>query len=161
MPRVKGRATKSATVRAEPSPLAQDKNALWNDYFSCYNRTPLGDAVQAIVDTLAQKRQAGVGKVTLIGGIEALLARAVAPDLCPGPTVIDLAGFAADEDVAYLERAYAPCLRAVGGLHTAALLVSSKPLLLHNTQRRFRAENIVCRLEPEKLSEDEIQRWLG
>lgn len=161
VPVVKGRATKSATVQANLTPLTQDKSALWSNFYSCYNRTPLGDAVQVIVDQLAQKRREGVGKVTLIGGIEALLARAVAPELCPGPTVIDLAGFAADDDAAYLERAYAPCLRGVGGLHTAALLASSKPLLLHNTQARFRAENISCRLEPGKLTDDEIKRWLG
>lgn len=161
VPTIKGRATKSATVTAEAAMLVQDKNALWSNFFSCYNRTSLGDRVQAIVDTLAQKRREGVGKVTLIGGVEALLARAVAPDLCPGPTVIDLGGFAADDDAAYLERAFAPCLRGLGGLHTAALLAASKPLLLHNTQARFRAENIACRLEPSRLSDDEIQRWLG
>ena len=146
-------------------PLAQDSGALWKDFYSCYNRTALGDRVQAVIDSLVQHRtKDDAGPTVLIGdgeaGLWVLLARALAPDLCPGPTIVDMQGFAADDDDAYLERAYAPGLRGIGGLYTAALLANAKPLLLHNTHRKFRAENISCRLEPEKLSYEETMAWL-
>lgn len=160
VPAGKGRGKRADALRTIAAPLEHDPKLLWDNFYSCYNRTPLGEQVQAVLNNMAQARQAGVGKLTLIGGIEVLLARAVAPELCPGPTVVDLGGFAADDDAAYLERAYAPGLRGIGGLHTAALLANKKPLLLHNTQRRFRAENIACRLEPERLSDEEIGAWL-
>jgi hypothetical protein len=159
-PEGKGKKGRADWIKIAAAPLDHDPKALWKDFFSCYNRTPLGEQVQTVLKNMVEANQAGVGSITLMGGIEVLLARAVAPEFCPGPTVVDLQGFAADDDAAYLERAYAPGLRGIGGLHTAALLANNKPLLLHNTQRKFRAENIPCRLEPEKLSDDEIRAWL-
>ena len=160
VPTGKGTNGRADWIKIAASPLDHDQKALWKDFFSCYNRTPLGEQIQTVLKNMVEANRAGVGSITLIGGLEVLLARAVAPEFCPGPTVVDMQGFAADDDAAYLERAYVPGLRGIGGLHTAALLAVGKPLLLHNTQRKFRVENIACRLEPEKLSEDEIRTWL-
>ena len=160
-------------------PIDASPEALWKDYFTTYNRAPLGDRVQEIVDALAALSRAGSRRVELVGvgaaGPWALLARGVAPaDLAPGGTVADLDRFPWDDDRAYLARLYAPCLRAAGGLRTAALLAAPNPLCLHNAASglpRADADAVTSgyrayrsapppRVDPARLAPDEIAAWL-
>ena len=89
-------------------PLDASPEALWKDYFTTYNRPPLGDRVQEIVDALVALRRAGSRRVELIGlgaaGPWALLARGVAPEDLAGGTAADLNRFPWDDDRAYLAR---------------------------------------------------------
>jgi hypothetical protein len=99
----------------ELPPLPATAKPLWENFFATYNRTPLGDRVQAIVDRLVTLQEQGIGHVTLVGegeaGLWVLLARAVAPNLLPGKTLTDY-DLAAPHPP---ESLYAPGLMAVLG----------------------------------------------
>lgn len=114
---------------------ATDRNALWKDFHTTYNRTPLGDRVQAVLDAIVRKAGDGAGTVDVVGvgagGAWALLARALAPTLAAGALCADMDAFPVDDDRAYVERCYAPGLRRVGDLRTAAALAAVRPVLLH------------------------------
>ena len=151
-------------------PVITRRDALWNDFFSTYNRTPVGDRVQAIVDRLAAR--ASRGRVDLIGvggaGACTLLARAIAPDLAPGATAVDLERFPVDDDAAYVDRLYAPGLRRAGDLRAAALLGAPGPLCLHGVGVAAPWEPVVqgaavgaLNLQMASLSPAEIAAWLA
>lgn len=146
--------------------------ALWQNFFSGYNRTPLGDSVQAIVERLVDLGTSDRSEPDLIGmggaGLLALVARALVPGA--GRTVIDVGRFDTRDDVAYLPALYAPGLRRAGDFRTAAALVAPAPLCLHNTgdafptnaiAAAFRAAGARLRVERKRLSEHEIAAWLS
>ncbi len=168
---LKARGVPAVSVLALP-PVDTPTAALWKGYFTTYNRTPLGDRVQAIVEALAALRRQGHGRVNLVGvgaaGPWALLARGVLAGTVPGVTAADLDRFPVDEDAAYLARLYAPGLRMAGGLRSAALLAAAEgsSLCLHNadpaTLRAF-ADVLKAqkpRLEAAPLPPEAVADWL-
>ncbi|BCW98344.1 MAG: hypothetical protein KatS3mg024_1171 [Armatimonadota bacterium] len=48
------------TVTLQVTPGAAPE-ALWKDFYTCYNRTPAAEAVQLTLDTAAAARAAGIG----------------------------------------------------------------------------------------------------
>jgi len=145
--------------------------ALWDNFFTCYNRTPLGNDVQSILDTLERVRRDKAKQIALIGlgdaGPKALLARA----LFGGEVAaaIDTAGFANTDDQAYIKGLYAPGLRRAGGVEGAAVLGAPAPLCLFNTGTAFRTERIVgayravkanVRVEEGDVSDADIAKWV-
>jgi hypothetical protein len=152
-------------------PVNEETGRLWNAFFSTYNRAPTGDRVQKILDTLTEMQKSGGGAVDLIGageaGLYALLARGLASGI--GRAAIDAAGFDTENEEEFLKRFYAPGIRRVGDLRTAALLGAPAPLLLYATGGVFRTEeiekgclalNAPLRVETGQLSESQIVAWL-
>lgn len=166
------RAAGYAQARRLPlEPVHADTGRLWNAFFSTYNRTPTGDRVQTILDTLTEIQRSEGGVVDLVGvgeaGIYALLARGLASGI--GRSVIDLAGFNPEDEETFLKRLYAPGIRRVGDLRTAALLGAPGPLLLYQTggvfrteeiERCYRALNAPLRIDAGSLAETQIVAWL-
>jgi hypothetical protein len=159
-------------VQLPLAPIEDSPDRLWNNFFTTYNRTPLGDRVQEIVDALASVKAQGYARVDVIGvgqtGLWALLARALFPDA--GRTVVDTAGFDNRDDRVYVRRLYAPGLRRAGDVHTAALLAAPSALCLYNTQAVFQTDAIAAgyralraplRIEQGPLSPTVIVRWLS
>lgn len=123
-------------VRVLSLPTAQtESSVLWKDFFSTYNRTPLGDRVQAVLNAVVEERRAGMGRVDLAGAGEAgawcLLARAVAPRLGIGALAADLDRVAVGDDRGMSGRCYAPGFQRLGGLRAALPLCAPTPLWLH------------------------------
>src|SRR5262249_6174994 len=113
----------------EEKPMSPD--ALWKEFYSTYNRTKLGDDVRTLAEVLnTAKPQVSTGKVELVGmgecGLPALFARALSG--IAGKTVVDTAGFDNQSDDAFLARLYAPGLRRIGDVQTAAMLAAPDPL---------------------------------
>lgn len=111
-------------------PIVTTEKAQLDRFFCCYNRTPVGDRVQQILDTAATLKTApelkhlnvvGLGKA----GVCVLLARGVGLDC--DRTAVDLNGFAGD-DAAFLPELYAPGLRRAGDIRTAAVLAADSHL---------------------------------
>jgi hypothetical protein len=152
------------------APVEMTREQLWSDFFSCYNRTPLGDRVHAIAGTLASLEAKGHTRVDVAGvgaaGPWTLFARWLWPGA--GRTAVDTGGLDPRDDDAYLPALYAPGLRRAGDLRAAALLAAPHPLCLYNTGGFFhhvaagyRALNAPLRLESDPLSESEIAKWLS
>lgn len=158
----------------ELEPIQAEPEQLWNDFFTGYNRTPLGDRVEQILQELEALRHArrssrqvgvvGLGKA----GLWTLLARALAPG--EGPVIIDTAGFANEDDQAYIAGLYAPGLRRAGDVRTAALLIAPGPLVLFNTGIAFKTDvindgytalNASLKVEPGAMTVEDIAGWLS
>ena len=151
---------------------AKDPEALWAKFFTCYNRAPVGDAVQQIADALQTlKTQSKIKHIRLIAlgnaGPAVLLARGLFPSV--ESSIIDVDQFNNNDDQAYIGRMYAPGLRRCGDLRTAAMLAAPSPLCLHNAGMTFNSEAIATgysavgaklRVEKSMLSEDEIVDWI-
>lgn len=123
----------SAVSLRLPGIQATEKSML-DKFFSCYNRTPVGDRVQLIADTVATLSEStGAKKISVVGlgraGAIALLARGAGVDAVR--TVADLKGFLGT-DADFLPDLYAPGLRRAGDLRSAAVIAMKEPLLLMN-----------------------------
>jgi len=136
-----GYAVRSVVLDAPPP----DPAALWKDFFTCYNRTPLGNDVQRILDALEEARRNKAKTIVLVAlgdaGPKAILARGLFGEEVAA--TIDTAGFANTDDQAYLKGLFAPGLRRAGGVEAAAVLGAPAPLCLFNTGTAFRTERIV------------------
>jgi len=126
---------------------ARTGQSLWDNFFTCYNRTPLGDGVQQVLDVLEGLRPTpNAEHIRLVGlgegGLVALLARGLFPDI--ESTVVDVNNFDNSSDDAYLAGPYAPGLRYAGEFRTAALLAADKPLCLFNTGTAFKTDVIAA-----------------
>jgi dienelactone hydrolase len=151
------------------TPVEMTREQLWADFFSCYNRTPVGDRMQAITGTLASLEAKGHDPIDVVGlggaGLWTLLARWLWPGR--GRLAVDTGGFDPGDDTAYLPALYAPGLRRAGDLRAAALLTAPNPLCLYNViafhrvLNGYRALNAPMRLEAKPLSETEIAEWLS
>jgi len=123
--------------------------ALWADFYTCYNRSPLGDRVQTLVNAIAALRRRGARRVDVLGfgqaGLWSLFARAV--EWGKGHTLVDTAGLDNQSDDAYIPGLFAPGLRRAGGITVAALLAGPDPLCLMNTADRFQHSDIAARRE--------------
>jgi dienelactone hydrolase len=155
--------------------------ALWDKFFTCYNRTPLGDDVQAMLDLLESLARSGPrdgmgnAQVALVGlgdaGPKALLARALFTEAGGVElAVIDAAQFACDDDQAYIPALYAPGLRRAGGIKGAAMLGAPRALCLFNTGTAFETEQLAAayravgamlRVEAGAAQDDAIVEWVG
>ena len=130
---------------------------LWDNFFSTYNQTPLGDAVSAVVAQIAEARRNGFTDVDLVGegmgGLWSLFARAVTG--VPGATVVDLSPLKGDAEALYLTELFAPGIRAAGGWQTAALMCSPSLTIfgadgvnvLEELRARFRAGKLAVHSE--------------
>jgi hypothetical protein len=86
-------------------------------------------------------------------------------------TVVDVDGFASEDDRAWIEHAFIPLIRRAGGLDTALALAAPAKLCIHNARDRFPAGRVSklyqalskpehLRIEQGGLSEEEIVRWI-
>jgi len=147
--------------------------ALWDNFFTCYNRTPLGDEVQQVLDGLELLRRTPRAEhIRLVGlgnaGLVALLARGLCQDI--EAAVVDVNNFDNSSDEAYLAGPYAPGLRYAGEFRTAALLAAPEPLCLFNTGAAFKTEAIAAgyravggklTLKEGEATDAEIVKWLA
>jgi len=124
----------------EPAGAEQD---LWKDFYSCYNRTPLGDRVQAVVDALATLA-ADSKSIDVVGlgqaGIWALFARSLSD--VQGTTIVDCGKLDTRDDAQFIPALYAPGIRRAGDVQAAAILSMGSRLYLHNTGESFGANSI-------------------
>ncbi len=155
----------SATLLTLP-PVEQDQQALWSSFFSCYNQTPVGDRVQAILNKLATVRAANPGApVCLVGfgkaGLWTLFAGALSGNV--DRTAADFSKFPVADAQAYLAELYAPGLLRAGGIQTAAVLLSDRPLFLMNTGRQSKVDEIqsACRAVGSKIKVDESKTGMA
>jgi dienelactone hydrolase len=116
-------------------PILVNHAALWENYFSTYNQVPLGERVAQIQENSHGRMLVGIGKA----GLWALIAAALAPT----PTACESLGFDGS-DKSYIERAFAPAWRGLGGIETARWLAAERPLQWKN-----------------QLSPTETARWLA
>ncbi len=119
---------------------------LWNAFFTCYNRTPLGDNVQHVVNAAAEYKATGSNRTDIIGlgdgAPVALLGAALVPGgLKSGRAVVDLAGLPTDDN-GYIEKSYAPGLRRTGDFKTAAILTSPSRLMFFNRNAGFSMDTV-------------------
>lgn len=113
------------------------------EFFTTYNRTDTALRVQDILTALAylQQRHATVNLVGMgEAGLWCLLARGLADGVAT--TVVDAAQFDNDDDEAFRQRLFVPCLRRAGDLSTAGALTAPHRLWIHNTGGEFRADRI-------------------
>lgn len=143
-------------------------------FFQTYNRTAAMERIQDILTAFAYLRHAsGVDAIDLLGfkdaGIWCMLARAVAG--ATASTVVDVDGFACEDDQAWIERAFIPLIRRAGGLDTALALAAPARLCIHNAGDRFPAGRVFrlyralgkpehLRVEPGSLADEESVRWV-
>lgn len=123
----------STVLRLEPITIKPDQ--LWNNFFTGYNRTPLGDRVNQVSEAMETLLVEGYSRVDLVGmgkaGVISLFARATSG--LPGKTAVDAGQFAEGDDQAYIDGLYAPGLRRAGDLRAAAMLCAPDALCLFNT----------------------------
>ncbi len=100
-------------------PILSHRAALWENFFSTYNQAPLGERVEEILKASGGRALAGIGEA----GLWTLLAAALAPT----PAACESMGFEGS-DKSYIERAFAPSWRGLGGIETARWLAAEKPL---------------------------------
>jgi hypothetical protein len=126
------------TVKGFTLPKVQtSESELWKNYFSTYNRTPLGDRVEAVLLEMEYLEGNAAPTVDVVGlgeaGPWALYARALMPKAMPGSkTAIDLGGLDLTSDSAMTGALYAPGIRRAGDLSTAAMLTAPSVLSLFN-----------------------------
>lgn len=165
-----GKKQRVVTVMLDDPPVTGAK--LWDKFYTCYNRTPLGDSVQRILDTLEWEQRERAKGIRLVGlgqaGLAALLARGLFEDV--ERAAVDVAQFDNSSDEAYLAGPYAPGLRYAGDFRAAALLGAPEPLCLFDTAQAFKTETIAeacqavggkLRVEEGDLSAAEIAKWLS
>ncbi|HSV74127.1 MAG TPA: acyl-CoA thioester hydrolase/BAAT C-terminal domain-containing protein [Chthonomonadales bacterium] len=99
-------------------------------YFCTYNRTPLGDRVQSVVDAIGRLRRAGPVHVVGLGeaGLWAAIAAAIA--LPGGRTLVDWPACAL---ASHSPARYAPALEAAGGIAGACLSLAGGGLTVAST----------------------------
>jgi len=114
-------------------------------HFETYNRTP---AAQRVADIVAALRQSPSAVLVASGdeALAALLATAVLP---VHRAILDVAGFDATSDAAFLAHAYIPGLRRAGDFLTAASRAGGE-VIVHDAGPGFRVDGLS--VQPEKLS---------
>ncbi|HKQ74549.1 MAG TPA: acetylxylan esterase, partial [Blastocatellia bacterium] len=114
-------------------------------FFTTYNRTDAANRAQDILTTIsylkgrnpkARLNVVGLGE----GGLWALLARGVAPEI--DKMVVDAAQFDSSSDEAFVKSLAVPGIRLAGDFTTAVTIAPLTPLLIHNTGNKFNTEKI-------------------
>ncbi len=154
------------------TPLGRPKNDF--KFFTTYNRSDDANRVQDILTAIAYIRQqhptaplelAAFGRA----GLWALLARGIAPRI--DRMMIDADGFDTSRDETFLEALPIPGVRRAGDFATSVTIAPLTPLLIYNTQNRFRADRISdvyrllgragdLRIDPTRLPDVELLSWL-
>jgi dienelactone hydrolase len=122
-------------------------------HFHTYNR---GEASQRAADLVAAL-SAAPGAMLVADGEAALPGLLAAAVAAVPVAVLDVDGFDAASDAAYLERLYVPGLRRAGGLRTAAGMARGK-VVLHNAGEAARIEGVSTHAR--KLGAAEVVRLL-
>jgi hypothetical protein len=122
-------------------------------HFETYNR---GAASQRVADLVAALR--GAPGAALVADGDAALAGMLAAAVVAVPVaLLDVDGFDAASDAAYLQHLDIPGLRRAGGLRTAAAMARGT-LVAHNAGERFRVDGVTTHAR--KLAVDELVRRL-
>ncbi|HPS01046.1 MAG TPA: phosphoribosylamine--glycine ligase, partial [Candidatus Sumerlaeota bacterium] len=106
-----------------------------------FKPTETGESVQDILTAAAwlRTRRDLSGDIDLVGlgkgGVWSLFAAAI--DGGFAKLVVDAAGFNPDDDTAWVKDYYVPCIRSVGDVDTAAVLIAHHPLLLIDAPAAF------------------------
>ena len=141
------------TLEINPGPKPTESQ-LWDSFFSTYNQPPLGDAVSAIVNRMAEAQGQKVSAVDLVGdgiaGLWVLFARAASG--IPGGTIADLSALKGDAEALYLTELFAPGIRAAGGWQAAAVLSAMPRLTLYGTDGVAGLEEVKSRTPAGKLT---------
>ena len=110
-------------------------------FMDTFQPTDMGYRVQDVLTALAylRSRRDMTGTVDLVGlgdgGVWCLFAGAI--DGGVRNTLVDANGFDADNDAAWIARHYAPCIRSVGDIDTAAALLAPKRLAIWDAPDSF------------------------
>lgn len=120
------------------SPLERTKRHVAGRFMDTFEPTDTGCRIQDVMTALAflRARRDLTGRIDLVGigdgGVWCLFASAMDGDVAR--TVVDLNGFDPEDDEAWVERFYIPCIRSIGDVRTAAALIAPRALSV------FRAE---------------------
>ena len=123
------------------TPGALTKRLQEGRFMDTFQPTDMGYRVQDVLTALAylRSRRDMTGMIDLAGlgdgGVWCLLAAAIDGDV--SKTLIDANGFDAGNDAAWVARQYAPCIRSVGDIDTAAALLAPKGLAVWNAPDSF------------------------
>jgi hypothetical protein len=106
------------------------------DFMDTFQPTDTGYRVQDVLTSTSylRSRRDLSGKIDVVGleegGLWCLLASAI--DDKVGKTVVDGNRFDADDDEAWAQQYYIPCIRSIGDLETAAALIAPRRLVCFN-----------------------------
>ena len=94
--------------------------------------------------TWLRNRRDTTGTVDLVGledaGLWCMFASALDDQI--GKTWVDTNQFDAEDDAAWVDKYYAPGIRSVGDVTTAAALIAPRPLFVDNTGTQFSTKGI-------------------
>lgn len=119
----------------QPMDGHRERKAAGN-FMDTFQPTDTGERVQDILTAMAflRGRRDLTGAVSLAGldeaGLWCLFAAAVDPQI--GKVAADLNRFPLDDDNAWVDRQYIPCIRSVGDVRTALALAAPRPCLVMN-----------------------------
>jgi len=106
------------------------------EFMDTFQPTDTGYRVQDVLTSTSylRSRRDFSGKIDVVGieegGLWCLLASAI--DDKVGKTVVDGNRFDADDDEAWAQQYYIPCIRSIGDLETAAALIAPRRLVCFN-----------------------------
>jgi hypothetical protein len=157
----------------------------FDKYFTTFNRTDVAEAVFDILTVLGfytreaadRSTPAAPPDVTVVGvgrmGPLCLVARALVPDAAAERaklrTVIDMNGFDADADQAYLDSLYLPGIQRIGGLRAVSAVAAASPVWFHNTADRFDAawarmasetRGVRIRFDAQRVDWNDMVEWV-
>ena len=133
------------------APDQRTKRRRQGNYMDTFQPTDTGYRVQDVLTAIAflRSRRDMTGQVDLAGlgaaGIWCLFASAI--DGQVPKTIADLNGFTADNDEAWVDTYYIPCIRSVGDIQTAVALTASRSLVLINAANSPIANPLGARVE--------------
>jgi hypothetical protein len=131
-------------LTVEPFAESRDTKAR---HFTTYNLTADQIRVHQIVDAAVWLKPK-YGEVDVVGGLHALLARAVAPPGTFRRVIADAGEFNSEDDNAWLERLFIPGIRRAGGFAG----VPREGVIVHHAGSAFRFPGAA----PAKLADAEI-----
>ena len=123
------------------APQAPTKRKSVGGFMDTFQPTDTGYRIQDVLTSLAylRSRRDLTETIDLVGldqaGLWCLFASAM--DGRTRTTVIDANGFDPDDDEAWVETYYTPCIRAVGDVDTAAALIAPRRLVVCNAGESF------------------------
>jgi len=123
------------------APQARTKRKRVGGFMDTFQPTDTGYRIQDVLTALAylRSRRDLTGTIDLVGleqaGLWGLFAGAI--DEGVRNTVIDANGFDPDDDEAWIETYYTPCIRAVGDVDTAAAMIAPRRLVVCNASESF------------------------
>lgn len=135
------------------------------NFMDTFQPTGAGYRVQDVLTALTflESRRDLTGRVAVAGledaGLWCLFACAIAGT--PETVVADMHHFPLDDDTAWVDRFYSPCILAVGGEQTAVAMLAHTQLVLTNTQGAGERIWPGARIEPDSLGVEPLIELLG